>query len=228
MMGTARPVHAESLYLITKEGAIQKNVLGDSTELKAALGKVSEKIASAALEGVKEIAFTQIEEKTHIKLETPQTSKEELASANLTHLVDIESDSPSDTISIEKKTSGFGIVQKGVTALTTFPVSVEPATHKVSVRTSVGSQLVAVLPAEALETLFRADVLNRFPTESTLALQETDTGELVYAISGEKAVTIGQITTVVAPVTTFVSATTGKVQSIDQPRWLPVLTFLFG
>jgi hypothetical protein len=96
------------------------------------------------------------------------------------------------------------------------------------VQTTTGIQLLATLPAEALETLFRANVLNRFAAESTIALKETDGGELVYVVKGEKAVAIGQVTTVVAPVTTLVSVTTGKVQNIEQPRWLPVLTFLFG
>lgn len=217
--------HASSLFVVGSDGSVRKNVLGDSIDLSGAVEKVSRKVATAAIDGVKEIALEEIENKTHVKIESVNDSEEQVLGDHLIDILTIEGDLPSEKIAVQKETNGFSISQGGVTAFTNLAIHIIPETQKVLVESTQGSVEVFVLPAKVLQIVARANIINVFPESGAISLEEHDK-DIQYVIKGEKAVTLFHVTRVVVPVETKVSAQTGLVIEINQPQWLNVLGFL--
>jgi hypothetical protein len=96
------PVRAESLFVILKNGTVERNVLGDSTDINETVKKVSQTIATAAFEGVKEIAIAEIENKTHVKIITDSSIQDETIPTAVTQLLEIEGEQSSDKVTVTK------------------------------------------------------------------------------------------------------------------------------
>jgi len=71
----------------------------------------------------------------------------------------------------------------------------------------------------------RAKFVNKIP-DSNIELIEKDK-ELQYVIAGEKVFDILGLMEYSVPVTTFISASTGEILSIDSPTWFKYIKFLF-
>jgi hypothetical protein len=220
-------VQAASLFVVSKDGNVERNVLGDSTDINATVQKVSQKVATAAIEGVKEIAIAEIENKTQVKIITDKESQEQTVPTALTELVEMEGDHLSDKVSVTKTDEGFGISDKGITANTSFNVSIKPKEHDVFVESSLGSTKLSVLPSEAVKNVVSSGAINVLPADGIISLQ-SDGDKLNYLVKGERIVQIFHIAKVVVPVSSSVSADTGKVTIVDQPQWLSLFGFLLS
>lgn len=218
-------VQAAPLYVVTSDGNVQKSVLGKSISLGGAVEKVSKDVAMAALDSVKEIAIQEIENKTHIKIESVEATEEQVLGDQLKELVTIEGGVQSENVSIHKEEKGFSILQNGVKATTTLPLSIVPDTHEVFIETNRGKVKLTILPSDALLSIVRANIINIIPEDGTIILEEGEK-DIQYAMSGEKSVDIFKLTRIIAPIETTVSATDGTITITNQPKWLNLLGFL--
>lgn len=223
-----KSVSAESLYVISSDGTLQRNILGESSTITDAVKAVSQRVANAAISGVEEVVFQQIEDKTNVKLRLPTKDQDQVVAASLKNLMEIESTEPSEKVVVTRNDEGFGIAERGITATTSMTVGVKPETHEISIETSNGKQVLSVLPSEAVSILVRANVLTTLESDGKVLLEEQEDGQLVYVVNGERAMNLFNIATVLAPVTSKVSVSTGHVENIDQPKWVTILGFLLG
>ncbi len=220
-------VQAESLFVVLKNGTVQRNVLGDNTDISATVQKVSQNIASAALEGVKEIAIAEIENKTNIKIITDTSTQDQTIPTAMTQLLEIEGDRSSDKVTVTKLSDGYGISQKGITAKTSFTVTIKPQEQEIYVNSGEVQKKLTVLPSEAVKKVVSIGAINILPKDGIISL-ESDGNNLNYLVKGERVVQIFQIAKLVVPVSTSVSATTGEVTVTDQPRWLSLFGFVLS
>jgi hypothetical protein len=141
-------------------------------------------------------------------------------------LVEIEERGEAKKATIGVSGEQFAIEQAGITALTDFPITIDPQANELSLTTPSGSIYLAVLPAEAVESALRSRFLNRLP-EKRIFIKEEEVGTLAYTIAGEKVVDIFGILEYKIPVVARVSASTGEILNVDGPEWFKIFGFLF-
>lgn len=227
LLVSSTEVHASSLFVVTKEGTVEKRVLGDSVDVNTTVQKVTQKVASAAIDGVKEIALAEIESKTHIKIITNTSDSSLEVPSVLAQLVEIEGESPSDKVVVTKLEEGFGVTQKGITAKTRFDLTIHPEDHKVYVKNSSVESPLIVLPSDAVKSVVANGSINILPKDGAITI-ESDGNQMNYLIKGERAVNLFNKALVTVPVTITVSSSTGILTHIDQPQWLSLFGFLFS
>ena len=142
-------------------------------------------------------------------------------------IVEIVQRKKAETVTIVKNDDGFSVVQKGFSADTTFPIKIDPESREVSLETPSGLRYLAILPFDAVERLVKANVISYTKLEKGIEITESDSGELLYKVPGERELNILNFLDYPVEVTASISATTGKLVEVDQPVWLRVLGFLF-
>lgn len=142
-------------------------------------------------------------------------------------LVEIEEKADVKRIQISVKDERFAIEQDGVTALTEFPININPKENELSLTTDSGSIFLSVLPKEAAETALRSRFVTRI-SQNEVEISQKDLGVLAYVIKGEKVIKLLNVVNYSVPVTTHVSTSTGEVLSVDQPTWLRIFGFLLS
>jgi len=142
-------------------------------------------------------------------------------------IVEIVQRQKAETVTILSKDNGFSIVQKGFSADTNYPIKIDPKSREVSLDTPSGLRYLAVLPYEAVERLVKANVISYTKLDQNMEIAESDSGELLYNVPGERELNILNFLNYPVEVTASISATTGRLVEIDQPIWLRVLGFLF-
>jgi len=227
------PSHAMAgLVVVEKNGDITWNVLSYTSEATLEIPKNDslkiKKIASNIdSSSDTTISLSKVGEKVNLSVnnEGEETTLDVTNFGN--ELVEIEQRGVVQRATLLVRDGNFLIEQKDVTAVTSFPLTVDPASAALSVRTDSGLRLVSILPQEIYENLLRANIFDKLVSESDFRLIERETGELEYEISAEKIINLLRIYEFSVPLTTSVSVSTGEVVSIDQPVWLPLLSIFF-
>lgn len=142
-------------------------------------------------------------------------------------LIEVEERGETKKLTIRIVDGEFSIEQKGISVVTSFPINIDPKKNEISVQTPSGARFLSVLPVEAAESALRAKVMTRLTDEKAL-LVESDRGELVYVLSGEKILNFFNLLDYPVEVEASVSVLTGEIVHVEQPPWLIVLGFLFG
>ena len=142
-------------------------------------------------------------------------------------LIEVEERGETKKLAIRIVDGEFNIEQKGISVTTSYPININPEKNEISVQTPSGVRFLSVLPIEAAESALRAKVITRF-TDKKARLEEGNTGELVYVLSGEKVLNLFNIMDYPVEVEASVSVLTGEIVHVDQPPWLVVLSYLLG
>ena len=218
-----------SLLVVTKEGEVVWNVLSQEDSIELGIPKHSEigvsKIADSDVK-VDVVYLRKDNEKASLVVEV-QDQKKELTVTNWGRdLVEIEERPEFQKVKIGIVDDQFSLEQKGVIALTEYPVTIDIKTAEFSVTTPSGDRFIAILPFGAVESALRAKLISGLPG-GKIFLNEQER-ELYYLIKGEKSINFFNVFTYSFGVTTKVSALTGEIISIDNPEWLRFLGFLFS
>lgn len=213
-------------FVITTDGRVERNVLGESTTITESAKKVAHEVAMTAVNGVAEIALTEIENRTHVKLEIPPKQESQELSENIKNLVLIEGDDRSQNIAVDRDSNGFHISQSGVSAQTDLTVIVLPETKEIFIETSSGREALSIAPHQVISTLVMSGAINILPSDGVRLVENN--GALSYIITGERTVNFFNLGNATVPVVTTVSVQTGEIQQVDQPRWLSLFGFLFS
>lgn len=216
--------NAQALVTVKADGTVQKNVLGEETDATSSAVK---NITSAVLSRVAEIIISKVDAKVEVALNSESGQTTSLFDSSNAPVLEIENEIASRRILIKKIDSGFGIQEQGVTALTDFDVKVDPKLKNISLETTSGTRTLNVLPSDALETVIRAHIIDFVP-DGNLKVSETADGELIYTLNGTRTVNLFNITKIKVPVSSIVSATSGMVESTNEPQLLKIFGFLFS
>lgn len=224
----AAPINA-SLLVIQGDGKIIWNVLSDESQIALEIPKSSFiEVKKVARNDVLEDSFVSLT-KDNEKISLVVRSDNEDRELNLTgqnqDIIEIEERPETQKVVIGLKDSKFSLEQKGIVALTEYPIQVDAKSAKLSVTTESGNKFLSILPYGAVESVLRAKIINRL-SDSRVEISESGS-ELQYKISGEKVFNLFNIFEYAIPVTAFVSASTGEVLLIDSPTVFKYLKFLF-
>lgn len=141
-------------------------------------------------------------------------------------LVEVVARGNSNDLKIGSSADKFTIEENGITAVTAFPITIDPIKNQLSVTTNSGSRLLSVLPYEATLSLTRGNFITKLNANG-VSLTEDSIGQLQYQIAGQKNINIFNVAKVSIPVNSTVSASSGEILKIDEPAWLRVFGFLF-
>ncbi len=142
-------------------------------------------------------------------------------------IITLEAKQKPQEIHILNTQGKFLIVQDGVAAETQYPIYVDTKDRKVSVSTDTGRQYILVMPSEALLSAIRSNVVTKLNENSTMSLKQGDGGEILYQLEGQKIISLFNLMELPVDVSALVSASTGKIEEVNQPVWLQILGFLF-
>lgn len=206
---------AAALLTFTSGGEVYWNVLG-MTDSSLEVKKIADNLAAGPSTSV---LLTNDNGQVFLSYDG---SKNVNVSGYKEDIIEVEEKS-AGTISIKVADSGFSIKQRDVTVNTSFPIKVNSRENKLSVETATGEKFLAVLPYEAVTQIIRTNIVSSVVSGSLIEKEE---GEVVYAVDGEKQITLFNIFSFAIPIKVEISATTGTVMNVDQPLWYSVVDFL--
>lgn len=141
----------------------------------------------------------------------------------------IEENGVEKSVTVKSLADRFVIEQEGFEVPTSFPITVDTVTNTITVETPAGVVNVRELPAQAIQNLLAANVLDEVEnTELGEPEEEGGTEQVVYKVEGiQKAKLLG-IFNVDAPILAEVSAATGEQTFVSEPWYLRAFGFLFS
>lgn len=219
-----------SLLSIDKDGEITWKVLSEQDDSSLDVPTHSyievKRIADADVSANPSIELTKSGDKMNLSVIDDSEEREIDISNTQGDIVEIEERPEIQKINIGIKENKFSLRQKGVLALTEFPIKIDPVSARLAVGTSSGDRYLSVLPYEAVQGVLRTKLISRV-NDNTLEIVENDS-ELQYAFSGEKVFNILDFYEYAIPVSLKVSATTGETVSIEGPDWYKVIGFFLS
>ena len=139
-------------------------------------------------------------------------------------LVVVEERPDVQRISVGFENERFSLEQKGVKAYTNFPIKIDSKSAELTLKTQSGERFLSILPAEAVETLIRSNILSTVKNNAVEIIEEDN--NLLYLIEGNKNIGLMDIFKYSVLVRSRVSASTGEILGIDAPVWYKVIAFL--
>lgn len=141
-------------------------------------------------------------------------------------LVDISARGDSNDIKIGQQDGKFVFYENGVSAATSYPITIDPIKNQLTLSTDSGQRILSILPYEAAISLIRAKMIDSVDNNRMNLVENTD-GQLQYVINGTRNINLFNVAKIDAKVISTVSATDGKIMKVDEPQWLKFFGFLF-
>ncbi len=228
-LSLAHPVHA-NYVTITNDGEIVTNVLSDTDEQIMKKGKPEKidvtRVGEHELSTNPTVSLSKQDDKLQILVANAEGTKTLALPEKQDSLVEIEERPEIQRISIGFVDNQFSVRQRGFTALTNFPLTVDAKNARIVATTTTGDTFISVLPLEAVQSMIRSGIVTSV-TDDMLTLQE-EGNELQYKIKGEKIFSLLHIYDYAIPVEAYVSATDGTIKRIDSSTWYRFLNILMG
>jgi len=200
-----------AMVTIKPDGYVEWQVLGDSTlEVKS----VAKNLATAN----SQISLNNTNGKIELNNVDVTNLKEDL--------VDVQARANTSDLKIGSSGNDFTIEENGITANTSFPITIDPVKNELSVTTSSGSRLISVLPYEGSLSVIRAKLIDKV-IDNKVTLNENSDGLLQYSVNGTKNINLFNVASITVNINSTVSATTGTILKVDEPQWLRVFGFIW-
>lgn len=221
-----------SVLTIKADGRLEWKVLSAQTENELSIPESSSlvltKLASSEPTNGQDVSLIRNGDQISLVVDSEQGKHELNVTGWKDTLVEVEETPMVTKLAIGIDGDGFSLSQSGIAAKTIFPISVDPGSKKISVETPSGKRFLSILPKDAYLGLVRAKILNRLSGSQGLELTEAGGGDLYYKIHGERVLNLFNIYELPVEVSADVSASTGEVLYIDQPKWLGVLGYFLS
>jgi hypothetical protein len=227
--GFAAPVEA-SLLVVKSDGTLQWKVLSAEDEASLSIPRHSslgiEKAANLAYDTNSTVTLDKSGDSINLAVKSGDKTSNLDVTNWKDNLVEIEEKPEVQKVTIAIKDGKFLLRQKGVVAFTDLPLTINSETSEMSVKTETGDKYLSVLPFDAVQSFLRTKLVNRVDVEKIQILEQN--GDLAYRIPGEKVFSFFSLYSYSIPISSYISASTGAVLSIDGPKWLNVINFLFS
>jgi len=217
------------IITVDRDGEVVWNVLSlesDNLELPKRTIEIKE-TSSIAPKALSQISLLMDTEKITLAVDSGREKRELELTGDNKNLLEIEERPETQRVIIGVENEMFTLLQKGVVATTSFPLTIDSKSAKISVTTLSGERFIVVLPYQAAESALRSKMVSIISYEKALRLVEEE-NELIYIVNGEKELTFFNFYTHSFPVEGKISALDGVVLNSNEPVWLKVLDFLFG
>jgi hypothetical protein len=217
-----------ALVNIDKEGGFVVNVLSivqvDESDLSTTEGLEVKRLVNRESRTNSRIALTNDNGNIELTVEDESGKKVLDVTSYPDDVLEIEERPKVQRMLIRVDGAKFILDHEGVVVATEYNLNIDPKTATLSVNTPTGHKFLVVLPKSAIDGVIRAKILSEV---DEVNLREADSGILSYDIRGHKTVNILNLLDYKTQVGALVSVSTGEIISIDQPKWLQMLGFLF-
>ncbi len=218
---TPNIVLADAIVTISSNGKTSWNVLGAESDREIKIKKIAN--LDSNLNGKISVY------KEGNSFQVIQDSGNNKAKADITNfegdVVEVESRGESKNLSIKVSDGKFILIQGENSASTEYPVEIDPGTALISVKAPTGLRFIVLLPQDAAELAINARLLDEIDPNSPMLLTENEFGELHYEVKGTRIIDL-KITKIPVEVTANLSASTGRVLTVDSPIWFKVVGLL--
>lgn len=225
------PTEANAALVHIKSGVMTVNVLGSESSLALGIPKKEslqiKDVASADASDTSHVSLSQENGRFSLNVATGEGQKSMDVTDYKDSLVEIEEYDQARKIRIGIVDGKFSIMENGITAITEFPINVDPKNAQITVTAPSGVRYLAILPFEAYQGLVKARIISTIGAGVNLTISEGEKGELSYMVPGQKMINVFNLFNYPVDVNTTVSASTGEVLFVDEPIWLKVLGFAF-
>lgn len=222
------PSASAGILTVREDGEVVFNVLSEKDSIALEIPRSSyievKRAAEVEPRGSAKIALTKEGEKVNLQIDGNNYQRRLDVTQWKDELIEIEERPETKKVSIGIFGDKFALRQKGVTAVTGFPINIDSERAQLAVSTQTGDRLVSILPLQAVESSVRAKLISR--VEGNIELVEEER-ELSYIIAGDKLINFFNIYKHPIPVTVRVSASTGEITGLDSPTLFKYLSFLF-
>jgi hypothetical protein len=220
-----------AILVIDKNGEITWNVLSSesdltlgipersSLEVKKLPGNISPSPSAV-------VSLTKNGDKVQLKVVSDDGEREMDVSKLQEDVIEIEEVGATNKVKILASNDQFLISQSSISAATAFPIQIDTKDRELSVQTPSGLRYLSILPYEAVENTVKANVLNRLEPDGRIQLLENDQGELEYKITGSRVLELFNIFKITVPVEASISASTGRILTVQEPTWFKIFGFL--
>jgi len=222
---TPSSIHA-AIVTIRPDGNAVWNVLGAQTdETKIEVKKVA---MVGDISNVQTVHVQKEGDKVQVKMQKNGITQVADATGYNDTLVEVEARDNIRKIEVSTADGQFVLHENGLVAKTEYPVEIDSEEAKIGVKAPSGIRYLEVLPQTAFETLVNARTIDEIDkTNEAMTLTEDNAGELHYVVHGEKALDL-KVYKMNVPVTATLSATTGKLLTVDAPIWFKVIGFFIS
>jgi hypothetical protein len=223
---------ADAAILVIKDnGSLTWNVLASETDSKDRIEKL--KIVSlfsgTAADGETQVALKREGDKLTLNVQSVGGDKQVDVTGLSEEIIEVEQTQKAKRLAISHEDDKFLIMQQGTTAQTPYEIIVDAKLKHVSLQTPTGVRFITVLPAEAVESVIKANLIDKVVgDQERIDLTEGASGELEYQMNGSKNINLFNLVDITAPIKISVSATNGEVLSTEKPNWYKILGFLFN
>jgi len=220
-----------SLVTIESDGEVVVNVLGDETtkpDIPRSESLTVTNALSYAPNTNSQVSLVKEDGEVKLKLSGDSGNDSLTVSDYTDQLIEIKERPETATLSIKVKDGKFLIEQNGLVATTDYEITVDPENARLLLAAPSGEQYLSIYPHEATQTLLRANTLSNYSYDDGVTIEESDSHDLIYKVSGERLLNFFDFYYYPVPVTASVSALTGEITSVDEPQWLKVVGFLFA
>lgn len=218
---------------VNPDGAILYSVLSASDTDKSLVLEIPKSDEIQVKEVAKEkpaseglITLSRENDKVNMSVDYGDSKKQFNLSDFKDAIIDIEERPQTQSLQIRLRDNKFSLEQKGVVAVTDYPINVDSRSAKLTVTTDRGDRIISVLPYGAVESLLRAKLIS-IVNDNKVSLEEKDS-ELAYQVNGAKILNLADIYAYPVPITAFVSASTGEVIKVEAPVWFKLISFIFS
>jgi len=218
-----------SLLVVEDNGEIIWNVLSEETSVDLGIPRHSyievKRAAETQPPQSSVVKLTRENDKVSLVVSSDSETRElDVTNWNET-LVEIEERPETQRLTIGMKDNKFKLQQRGISALTDFPVSVDSKKAQLSVQTTTGEKFISIFPYQATEAALRTKIVNRLESTQIEIIEKES--KLQYLIHAQKVFNFFDVYEYVIPITTYISASTGEVLGLEGPGWLKYISFLF-
>lgn len=218
---TPNIVLADAIVTISSNGKTSWNVLGAESDREIKIKKIAN--LDSNLNGKISVY------KEGNSFQVIQDSGSNKTKADVTNfegdVVEVESRGESKNLSIKVSGEKFMLIQGENIASTEYPVEIDPETALISVKAPTGLRFIVLLPEDAATLAINARLLDEIDPNSPMILTENEFGELHYEVKGTRIIDL-KITKIPVEVTANLSASTGRVLTVDSPIWFKVVGLL--
>ena len=221
-----------SLLIVESDGNVSTNVLGEEDEVKLEIPKkealeVSTTLADASNNN-SQITLSNDNDAVVLSVQADGEEKKLEVTDYKDDVIEIKERPTSAKLAISVTGDTFNINQNGLVATTDYEITVDPKKARILLDAPSGKRFLSVTPHEATQILLRAKTLSTFNKKGSVSIVENSGHDLSYKVNGVRTLNFFDFYYHPVDVTAYVSALTGEIVSVDQPKWLQVLGFLFA
>ena len=218
-VSSATPLQAAMVH-INKNGTYYLNVLAEETSVISVKNvSVTTIVNTLSPDPETKIALSKKEGQTFLTVDKNTMD----VSGYSDDIVEVEQYNEPERIAIKATNDGFAIEQRGITAKTVFPISINSPSKKISVETPTGVKFLSIMPYEAVAQIIRSNIIDDLGESGEVQLVEGEEGEVLYIVKGIQELNLLRFLSIPVDVVAEVSAVSGRVLKVDQPLWYSIL-----